>query len=179
MYYYTTLTLFNQFASFNNKPFHVFISHDNNDGISSSSSGGMTHFVWQKKYFVLCGIRIYQDIICIWSIIFFLIGICFCVYAVYGLSSVCNVMHLWQVFIFLWIFSRSTRMDYCVCHIIWVKSSRHRKEREDASSDQLLPDITFYVYQFPFIIWIIPICIFYGNTLFFLLCTFEIWNTTR
>ena len=40
-------------------------------------------------------------------------------------------------------------------HIIEVKSSREnmkKKEgKEDASSDQLLPD-TFYVYQFPFII---------------------------
>ena len=41
-------------------------------------------------------------------------------------------------------------MDYFVPY--YMSEIEQTQKREDASSDQLLPDITFYVYQFPFII---------------------------
>jgi hypothetical protein len=71
----------------------------------------------------------------------------------------------------------SARMDYFVPY--YMSEIEQTQKREDASSDQLLPDITFYVYQFPFIIWIIPICIFYGNTLFSFYICLGICNTTK
>lgn len=44
------------------------------------------------------------------------------------------------------------RMNYPIPYDISEIEQMEEGKEEDASSNQLLPDITFYVYQFPFII---------------------------
>ena len=76
-------------------------------------------------------------------------------FAVSVFSSVCNIM---QSSPFNLNFFR-IRMNYPIPYDISEIEQMEKGKKEDATSNQLLPDITFYVYQFTFMIRIISICI--------------------
>ena len=165
--HYNLVTLFNQFASFNNKPFRFL--YKTTATKKEQQNGWVWHNLFDRKVFL----KINREnrikcIVCNWSIFLkaaynLVIFFCICV-----LSSVFNLMHLWQSPYFLdkFFLYSSTYAWLIPYHIIEVKSSRENMKKkwntEDASSDQLLPD-TFHVYQFPFIIWIISICILWSK----------------
>ena len=120
-----------QFASFNNKPFGFLYK------TTATKKEQQNVWVWHNLFDRKVFLKIKREnrikcIVCNWSIFLkaaynFVIFFCICV-----LSSVCNLMHLWQSLYFLdkFFLYSSTYAWLIPYHIIEVKSSRENMKKK-------------------------------------------------